>query len=474
MNIDQIKRSAKFLLWLEPLTLLAMVYTFWFPSNYPAPYAEPIDRTQFAWLLLFVAVFMLLRFIAYGRLWSRTPLEFWLIGLIVVGWLNLQTADGIFNRQIAPYPTRGAFMLMRPLLGLTLIVYFMETANARKSMLIPLLWMLALGLAVGIIALGTTQWVTKAAAINAITDSMPRFTLPPFINSFNPNELAGALAWLTPLLAGLALYPWSRGKRLLRGLSAVAFILLFAALFLGQSRFAITGVILGLCGIALFIVPRGLPRYAALAGLVLIILLQAALFLNIFPSPVSESTSAAGISERDESSFTRRFDIWRSALDMMIDHPLTGTGINNFRSGPVREDYPVVTYDFDCPQSTGCPRVLPHAHNELLQIGADLGIPGLIIFLGWHLTTAYMLWVCWRKGDQAARVVAVAVAAGLLAHIVFSMGDAIALWDRLHFVHWLLIGLAAGQYRLSSPIKIKLQDAHNSAVRHKSQKEVSS
>ena len=98
----------------------------------------------------------------------------------------------------------------------------------------------------------------------------------------------------------------------------------------------------------------------------------------------------------------------------------------------------------------------------------------MVIFLGWHLATAYMLWVCWRKGDKGAQVIAVSVAAGLLAHIVFSMGDAIALWDRLHFVHWLLIGLAAGQYRLSSPIKIKLQDAHNSAVRHKSQKEVSS
>ncbi|MBC7871607.1 MAG: O-antigen ligase family protein [Chitinophagaceae bacterium] len=449
MNIHQFKRSAKFLLWLEPLVLLTMVYTFWFPSNYPAPYGEPIDRAQFAWLVLFVPIFMLLRFIAYGRLWSRTPLEFWLIGLIVVGWLNLQTAEGILNRQIAPYPTRGIFMLMRPLLGLALVVYLMETARAQKSMLIPLLWMLALGFAAGIIALGTTQWVTKAAAINAITDSMPRFTLRPFIDSFNPNELAGALAWLTPLLAGLMLYPWSRGKRILRGLSAAAFILLFAALFLGQSRFAITGVILGLGGIALFIVPRGLPRYTAVAGVVVIILLQAALFLNIFPPPSNQTAPATtGISARDESSFNRRFDIWRSALDIVIDHPLTGAGINTFRTGDVRRDYPVVTYDFDCPQTTGCPRVLPHAHNELLQLGADLGIPGLIIFIGWHVATAYMLWRCWRSGDQGARVVAVSVATGLLAHIVFSMGDAITLWDRFYFVHWLLIGLAAGQYVL--------------------------
>jgi len=80
----------------------------------------------------------------------------------------------------------------------------------------------------------------------------------------------------------------------------------------------------------------------------------------------------------------------------------------------------------------------------------------MVIFLGWHLATAYMLWVCWRKGDKGAQVIAVSVAAGLLAHIVFSMGDAIALWDRFYFIHWLLIGLAAGQY-----ILVKLPVNHN-------------
>jgi len=72
----------------------------------------------------------------------------------------------------------------------------------------------------------------------------------------------------------------------------------------------------------------------------------------------------------------------------------------------------------------------------------------MVIFLGWHLATATMLWRCWRKSDQGARVVAVSVAAGLLAHIVFSMGDAITLWECFYFVHWLFIGLASGQWLL--------------------------
>ena len=46
------------------------------------------------------------------------------------------------------------------------------------------------------------------------------------------------------------------------------------------------------------------------------------------------------------------------------------------------------------------------------------------------------------------RAVAVAVAAGLLAHMVYGMGDAITLWDRFAFGYWWMIGLAAAQYVL--------------------------
>ena len=62
-----------------------------------------------------------------------------------------------------------------------------------------------------------------------------------------------------------------------------------------------------------------------------------------------------------------------------------------------------------------------------------------------------MLVQSWRKGDSQARILAVAVAGGLLAHAVYGLGDAITLWDRLAFIFWWLLGLAGAQYILVYP-----------------------
>jgi O-antigen ligase len=467
-----IKRIAQLLLLVEPFVIGITLYYFWFPSSYPFSVGEPIDRASYAGLLLGLPVFMLLRFIAYGRFFTFTPLIPWLVALLVLGQVNV---------SVAPYDTRGvfeplpgiaiSFLLTRVILGVWIVVALTELARATRSMLPPLVLVGAFSLTLGIVALGTTQWVSKSDALNFIIRALPRFNIP-FVGTFNPNEVAGAIAWLVPMAAGLALYPWWReltraftagssenqtqrsrpfvfGGLVLTLLAVLAFVTLFLALFVGQSRFAIAGVILGLAGLALFVVPMTIPRLAAIAGLALVVAIQGALLFNLFPAATATAQGGGaqpGISSRDESSFSRRFDIWRSGLNMVVDHPLTGVGLNNFRFGEVRQAYPVVTYDFNCPQN--CPRILPHAHNEFVQIATDFGVPGLLIFIGWHVATAFMLWEVWRKGDSAAQVVAVAVVGGIVAHGVFGMGDAITLWDRFYFVHWLLIGLASAQYVL--------------------------
>jgi O-antigen ligase len=257
-----------------------------------------------------------------------------------------------------------------------------------------------------------------------------------------------------PPAAALSFYPFARGWRALNVLAGIAFVLLVGALMLGQSRFAIAGVLLALLAVAIWVVPRGWPRYAALVAWVAVVALEAALTLNLFDVTRSAGvgTAAVGLSGRDESSFTRRFDIWESGLAIVRDHPLTGAGINNFRAGPVRADYPVAPWDMPVgatePQPGYQTRILPHAHNETVQIAADLGLPGLLVYVGWHLTLFYMMWVCWRRGDRGAQIVALAVTGGVIAHAVFGLGDAIPLWDRFIFVYWALLGLGAAQYAL--------------------------
>lgn len=72
-----------------------------------------------------------------------------------------------------------------------------------------------------------------------------------------------------------------------------------------------------------------------------------------------------------------RVEIWHRSLQALGDFGLTGIGFGTFTSTlPLLYPLRVRVTDF------------PHAHNLLLQIGLDTGIPGLILFLALWITVA--------------------------------------------------------------------------------------
>jgi O-antigen ligase len=111
-----------------------------------------------------------------------------------------------------------------------------------------------------------------------------------------------------------------------------------------------------------------------------------------------------------------------------------------FRDNRVRKRYPVTTYSLS---------VLPHTHDELLQFGSDMGLPGLALFLALYGTAAWMLIYAYRHGDRPSQIIAAAVGAGMLAHGFFGVGDAITVWDRFAFLFWWLLALASAQFMLA-------------------------
>jgi O-antigen ligase len=411
----------------EPVALVLMTFAFWLGSSPAAP-----SRDQWLWTLALIPIFWVSRWVCYGHLWTRTPLDGWLLAFIVLAVINIAAAP---YRRSASDPFYSFIILMcRPLLGMSLYYYFVEYSRQRNRTDGLLTAMIAFGLLLGLLALGSSQWNSKADVLKFITDALPRLRgFPGAEGGFNANEIAGALAWLCPLLAGIALYPWRR--RALTALAALAFGLVFASLFLGQSRFALFGTLAALALVFWLTLPRGRGLYAALTGVALFILLELLLLFNVLRPPTTPET--VGLNARDADSMEGRFDVWNSAFGIIGDYPLTGVGLNMFRDGRVRERYPAPRYE---------QKVLPHAHNELLQVGSDMGLPGLAVYIGWHVVIGFMLYRAYRRGDRGVRTLAVAVAGGLLAHGVFGLGDAITLWDRFYFVPWLLFGLAGAAY----------------------------
>lgn len=418
------KSFARLTLWLEPFLLMVIVAAFWFP--------EP-SRVNF--LLLFIPP-MLGRFILYRRFWENSPLNIVLLGFLALCAVNTYVA---LANPIAPPYSWGWYMIGRPLMGVLLTLSIVSRVYEEGGLDRLLLIIMLVAVLVGALGLTSAQYTNKSNQLQFLIDLLPRWsTFPGAQGGFNVNEIGGAMTYFAPLAAGVAVYSWRQrnAARLMRvlGISAsVAFVFLALALFLGQSRLAIIGTVIALVGLSFLLIPMGRWRVLVLGGLILFSMIAGLVVARVFEPP---GTAEAMIA-RDENSNEVRFEIWGSALGIIRDYPLTGAGLNMFRYQQVRDQYPAPGY---------AASVLPHAHNELLQVGSDTGIPGMILFLAWHGVLVIMVWQTWRKGTPFLQMVSISAAAGLLAHAVFGLADAITLFDRFIFGYWLLVALVTAAY----------------------------
>jgi len=135
-----------------------------------------------------------------------------------------------------------------------------------------------------------------------------------------------------------------------------------------------------------------------------------------------------------------RFEIWRRAVSLIGDFPYTGVGLNAF---PYVSEamYPYI--------SRSPAGIVPHAHNNLLQVGVDLGVPGLVAYVG--ILTSFGL-CAWRinrlSRSRTSRLLTAGLAAGVLAHQVYGLTDTITLGAKPGFLLWMLLGSMAALYRL--------------------------
>jgi putative inorganic carbon (HCO3(-)) transporter len=134
-----------------------------------------------------------------------------------------------------------------------------------------------------------------------------------------------------------------------------------------------------------------------------------------------------------------RVEVWQRGILMVQDFPFTGIGIGT---------YNVIAHSL-YPFFIAAPdEIVAHAHNNLLEVAIDLGIPGLIAFTA--LLTTFTLCLV-RAYQSASEGLGPALAAGLgfgmLAHQVFGLTDAFILGTKPGVLLWVFFGLAVVVYR---------------------------
>jgi putative inorganic carbon (HCO3(-)) transporter len=92
-------------------------------------------------------------------------------------------------------------------------------------------------------------------------------------------------------------------------------------------------------------------------------------------------------------------------------------------------------------------QTITHAHNELIEVAIDLGIPGLAAYVALLAALARTAWrvYTWAPTERVKRLL-LGLGAGMLAHQLFGLTDAFLLGTKPGIVMWILMGMITGLY----------------------------
>jgi probable O-glycosylation ligase (exosortase A-associated) len=136
-----------------------------------------------------------------------------------------------------------------------------------------------------------------------------------------------------------------------------------------------------------------------------------------------------------------RLQIWTRGIGYMLDNPLFGVGPSNFQRAEG------TLSPFAERQQFGVGVRWSAAHNTFVQAGAELGIPGLLLFVAMIVAALRMLARAARARSPDTQALAQALLASLIGFVVGAFFLSLAYSDMLYT----LVALAAGLTKIAAP-----------------------
>jgi O-antigen ligase len=242
----------------------------------------------------------------------------------------------------------------------------------------------------------------------------------------HPNQLGAFMGMAAALAVGLA-----AGSRTTRGRVAggVALALLLAALALTFSR----GAWIGTATAFLFLLLTMREARRMLIGFAV----PMAIIGFVIWSAEPDRPEIKVVGERvgaltQRSPYDGRDQIWAEAIREIREDPLTGQGPGAFPLTATRA-------------ASEASSVAPdHAHNILLNWGAETGIPAVLVIVGFAIALGFSTRTAGRKalarGEPRDRAIALAIAAALISVLGQGVFDYVLGNSVLHLTMWALIG----------------------------------
>lgn len=387
-----------------------------------------------------LAAFMLLALIWLARAWTTgkftIPTAFDLPIAILLVW-SLVSLSVSSNWSLSLPKVYGLVMS---------VAFFYAIVNqiaTRRDLADAAFWLALVCTGIALAGLIGTDWAqNKIVSASFIYDRLPRFiqAVPRSIaGGFARNGVGGTLTLTIPLLAAIAVQnsreafsvQYSVFRRLktehwIKPIALAAFAVSLVTLALTQSRGGIFGAAVGVFAIAVWRERRfaWLAVASAIGLIVAVALGYGDALVNVFLA----MDAGAG-------TLASRLEVWQRGVMMVQDFPYTGIGIGTYNQ-LAHALYPFFIATPD--------EIVPHAHNNFLQVAVDVGIPGFIAYVG--LMTAFVLAArraYHASADVGARALIAGALGGMLAHQVFGLTDAFMLGTKPGIVMWILLALVA-------------------------------
>jgi O-antigen ligase len=294
-----------------------------------------------------------------------------------------------------------------------------------------MLWPLALSV-VG--AVDTAWWRRRrvgTAAGRALTPGPSprgRGEVNPLLHLLGPVALFVCLAsWVALIMS------WSRGAWLAAG-AALAVLMAVAARQLVSSgrRLALVLLAVGVVGAAaIYAGQRPAPdRQAGVPGLGVAL---GALWARVGSAGLGLTLRDVSMADVTDENFAtvERLAHWQAALRMLAVNPWTGVGVGNYEALYSEHRLPAWPY------------ALGHAHNQYLNMAAELGLVGLAIFVWFILAAGLQTWRGITAGaDRLSRAIAAGALGAVVAVAVHSLTDNVFVHDMgVHLA--ILLGMAS-------------------------------
>lgn len=364
-----------------------------------------------------------------------TPMHVPILGLLLLLPLNLYISA---NPQATPPKIYGL------LLSFSLFFVIIRLVRLRKHIPLLIFSLLALSLGAGLLGLVAAEFPEGGLGfVSRIAQKLPQISSILPGTSINKNTMGGALTFFPPLLLSLfwdnnsfrhllekypqfSKIPLSFYKPLLfLILALVLLVLLFT-----QSRGAWLGTALGLY---IFFVWKDKRFLIAVpVGLILLFLLV---------SQIGDGTLSGFLSLLDQgqdSSLPGRLQIWAKAISLIKDFPITGVGLD-----ALAEVYPIYFNSFLFPEYSS---TLFHAHNTLLSVALEAGLPVLILYVSLLTSFGVMARHAWKRARTINRVLIMGLVCGMLSHQVFGIMDAFTLGKSLGVTMWIYYAIMAALF----------------------------